>query len=296
MTAADFETRVIGWARARPEVEALVQIGSRAQGMGEGDQWSDWDYHLIVRSTRAFRSLDWLQEIAPCWCAHIEKTERGVCKVSAVFEGGLEADFVPLAAWQMKLVYWAMYRPRLAAFFPRLLIAGVRNTRMIVRPGYKILLGGARWEHRLGALRTEWPETRISNGDLLFHVTAFWRHAVWIQKKILRGESRAALRWHQVEMSPHLWALLEEEARLMDRSPRPEARKAEKWLDAQRLEQTHVILSADQNVLARALLAHLALFEEISASVAQKRGFALPDYSAVATWLRTGLRSLADQP
>ena len=53
-----------------------------------------------------------------------------------------------------------------------------------------------------------------------------------------------------------------------------EALKAEKWLDAKRLEQTKVVTGTDQQVLARALLAQITLFEEVSQSVA-RRNFGL---------------------
>ena len=76
--------------------------------------WSDWDFPFCQQfRTWQFYGTEWLAEIAPVWCAHAERTPRGVIKVSAVFEGGWEADFVPLAVWQMKLVYWGMRHPEL---------------------------------------------------------------------------------------------------------------------------------------------------------------------------------------
>jgi hypothetical protein len=119
---------------------------------------------------------------------------------------------------------------------------------------------------------------------------------VWVQKKCARGETRAALRWQQIELTDHVYALLAEEARLAGRQSRPEARKAEKWLDARRLGQTAVETSTDQRVLARALLGQITLFEEVCRSVAESRSFVLPDYSAVAAWLRQELTKLANLP
>ena len=293
MTPHDFEARIVEWARQQPDVEALVQIGSRVQAGGEVDGWSDWDYHLIVRSPSLYLNAQWPAQIAPCWCAHYEKTERGVVKLSAIFEGGLEADFVPLAAWQMKLVYWAMARPGLSRLHPSALRRGIATTQLVVGPGYKVILGGSAWEGRLAALSVAWPGRNISQEDFQFHAAAFWRHAVWVQKKCARGESRAALRWQQVELTDHVYALLAEEARLAGRPARPEARKAEQWLDAKRLTQTAMETGIDRRVLARALLVQITLFEEVCRSVAESRSFVLPDYSAVATWLRQELRKLA---
>lgn len=102
------------------------------------------------------------------------------------------------------------------------------------------------------------------------------------------------MHWLHKLVIEHVYALLEEEAWLADRVARPEALKAEKWLDARRLEQTAVETSTDQRVLARSLLTQISLFEEVCQSVAESRGFVLPDYSAVATWLRQELTKLTD--
>ena len=293
MTPHEFEARIADWARQQPDVVALVQIGSRVQPGGTVDVWSDWDYHLIVGDVSRYMNREWPAQIAPCWCSHYERTERGVVKLSAVFEDGLEADFVPLAAWQMKLVYWAMAHPGLSRLYPSALRRGIANTQLIVSLGYKVILGGPAWETRLEALAVSWPVKEFSSADFQFHAAAFWRHVVWVQKKIARGESRAALRWQQMELTDHVYALLAEEARLAGRVARPEARKAEKWLDAKRLAQTAIETGTDQRGLARALLAEIGLFEEVCRSVAESRGFAQPDYSVVAAWLRTELTKLA---
>lgn len=289
MIAAEFEARVVTWARTLPDLEALVQIGSRVQPGAVVDVWSDWDYQLIVRQPTRYHHRDWPAQIAPCWSVHSERTERAVTKLSAVFTGGWEADFVLLSAWQMKLACWAMRHPGAQGWFPPALRRGINNLRLVAGPGYRVVLGGPDWERRYAALAVPWPAPGFTTEDFQRHVAAFWRHAVWVGKKILRGELRAALRWAQVELREHSYALLAEEARLEGRTPRPEARKAEQWLNARRLEQTAIVTGIEQAQLARALLAELDLFVEVSASVAARRGFALPDYRAVEAWLRAEL-------
>jgi len=292
MTAEEFESRIVNWARSRTDIVALIQIGSRVQPSGVADKWSDWDYHLIVRNTDAYRKTEWLTEIAPCWSAYADRTERGVVKVSAIFYGGWEVDFVPIAAWQMKLVYWAMAHPRMNRLFPRLLQNGIANTQLVVAPGYRVVIGGAPWEIRLSALKIGWPQRSMPSRDFVAEVDGFWRHAVWVYKKIMRGENRAALRWMHRELAERRWTLLEQEARIAGRAARPEARMAEHWLGEQRLLQTAIETSTDQHVLAQALLAELSLFEEVSHNVASARGIELVDRSMVAVWMRTELRKL----
>lgn len=289
MTAPEFEARVIAWARTLPDLEALVQIGSRVQPGALVDAWSDWDYQLIVRQPARYHNRDWPAQIAPCWSAHFERTERAVTKLSAVFVGGWEADFVLLSAWQMKLACRAMRHPAAQGWFPGVLRQGIHNLRLVAGPGHRVVLGGRAWERRYAALAMPWPEPGFKEEDLQHHASAFWRHAVWVVKKILRGELRAALRWSHVELSGHTYALLAEEARLEGRAPRPEARKAEQWLGARRLQQTAITTGPDQAGLARALLAEMTLFREVTQSVAARRGFAVPDYGAVEAWLRAEL-------
>ncbi len=292
MTAQEFETSVVDWARAQPGLAALVLIGSRARPGGEVDEWSDWDYHLITDRPDRYLDPAWPARIAPVWHAHVERTERGVSKLSVIFAGGFEADFVPLAAWQMRLVYWAMARPGLAAVYPAALRRGIANTRLVVGPGHRVVVGGPAWERRLAALAAVWPEPGFTAEIFREHCGAFWRHAVWVQKKIARGELRAAHRWNQVEVMEHLLALLAEEARLAGRPARPEARKAEQWLESRRLEQTLLPGAPDRRVLARALLAEIGLFEEVAPAVARAHGFAVPDHAALGSWLRTELAPL----
>jgi len=124
-------------------------------------------------------------------------------------------------------------------------------------------------------------------------VDGFWRHSVGGYKKIMRGETRAALRWMHRELSERRWVLLEEEAKIGGRAARPEARKAELWLGKERLSQTAVSANVDQQSLARALLAEMTLFEEVSRRVAGERSFSLPNHSAVADWMRSDLNKLA---
>lgn len=134
----------------------------------------------------------------------------------------------------------------------------------------------------------------MSSNELAGHCAAFWQQAVWITKKIARPEPRSALHWLHRIVLDRVYALLEEEAWLAGRKARPEALKAEKWLDERRLSQTRMATDLDQKTLARALLAQLDLFEDLSRGIAAARGVELPDYSAVAGWVRSELAKLAN--
>ena len=293
MTASEFEARIIEWALRQSDIVALVQMGSRVQAGAVADVLSDWDFHLISTQPQRYFSPDWLAGIAQPWCAYAERTPRGVIKVSAIFENGLEANFIPLASWQMKLVYWSMRHPEWVKWMPARLHRGINDTRVILLgSGHKVLIGGKAWEQRLTALNVPWASMRMSAEEFSKHAAAFWPKSVWVAKKIARPEPRSAMHWLHKLVIEHVYAMLEEEAWLAGQVARPQALKAEKWLDERRLRQTAIVTGIEQALLARALLAELDLFVEVSASVASRRGFALPDYTAVEAWLRTELAKL----
>jgi len=290
MTQYEFLDRIIAWAKRQSDIAALIQIGSRVQQGGYVDEYSDWDFHLISTHPQRYHGGEWVKEIASPWCVHGERSLRGSMKISAVFEGGLEADFVLLAAWQMKLVYWAMRHPAREGLFPARLRRGILETRVILLgSGHRVHIGGHEWERRLSALQVPWRNRRMSNEELERHAGAFWQKSVWVAKKIARPEPRSALLWLHKLIGEHVYALLEEESWLAGRVARPEALKAERWLSKERLAQTEIETNLDQKVLAQALLAQIDLFEDVWRSVVAGKGVAFPDHAAVAAWLREAL-------
>jgi hypothetical protein len=296
MTPDEFEARTNRWARQQPDIEALIQIGSRVQAAGTADVLADWDYHLITTNPKKYLDLGWVSEIAAPWVVHAEPTRRGSIKVSAVFDDGLEADFVVLTSWQMKLVYWGMRHPQWRGWLPARFVRGIQDTRTILlNSGFRVIVGGAAWSLRLAALQVQWPPHRMNSEQFHEHVTGFWQKAVWVAKKIARPEPRSALHWLHKLIVEHTYSLLEEEAWLAGRSARPEALKAERWLDEERLKQTDIATSLDQRNLARVLLREIALFEQVSLRVGQAHGFVINDYKPVSTWLRSTLQEISGE-
>ena len=173
---------------------------------------------------------------------------------------------------------------------PSRLQRGIMETRtFLLGSGHRLVCGGDSWVRRLDALAIGWPEFRLSAEDFAGHVSAFWQKSVWLCKKILRPEPRSAMHWMHKLTTDHVYVLLAEEARLAGLAPRPEARKAEQWLSEKRLEQTAIATSIEQATLAKALLAEMELFEDVSREVAVARGFTYTDHSAAAAWMRTEL-------
>jgi hypothetical protein len=295
MTAPEFEAHIIAWARQQSDIHGLVLGGSRAKDGGRADHWSDWDFHLISGEPRRYYGTTWLSEIAPCLSAYSERTPRGVIKVSAIFVGGYEVDFVPLPAWQMKLVYWGMRHPDRMGWMPKRLVRGIQETRsFMLGSGYRLVFGDEKWNQRFEALNIyNWPELALSADEFAQHTAAFWTKAVWVCKKIARPELRSAMHWLNLLMVNYVYVLLAEEARLAGRAPRPEARKAEKWLDPKRLHQTAIAIKPEPAALAHVLRTEIDLFLEVSTIIAEKRNFTLKDYDPVQTWLKVELEKIS---
>ena len=53
--AQGWDEAVSAWARSRPDIQALVQIGSRVQEGSAVDAWSDYDYHLVTSRPGDYR-------------------------------------------------------------------------------------------------------------------------------------------------------------------------------------------------------------------------------------------------
>lgn len=294
MTAVEFEARIVNWAEERRDIDALILAGSRAGPPGAADDRSDWDFHVVSARPQAFHGTAWLAAIAPCWAAHAGITARGVMKVTAVFVGGWEADFIPLATWQMKLVYASMRRPGWAPLMPGRLRRGILETRaFLLGSGFRVLKGGPKWTGRLEALSTPWAEAVLAPEQFAKHVASFWPLAVWLAKRVARAELRAAVLWHAKLMTEQVYPLLAEEARLAGKKPRPEARKAEQWLGPERLAQTRIAPGLTAPEQARALLATIDLFQSTASSVAAQRGFPLAPHGELEQWLRRELARLA---
>lgn len=290
MSPQEFEDRVLQWAQGVDGLEALILGGSRATANTSVDEWSDWDFHVITRRPRDLAGTGWLDRIGPVWCAQWGVSPRGALKISAVFEGGLEADFIPISPWKMRLLYAAMRRPDRAKWYPGALRGGIHEVRKFMHAfGWRVMVGGAEWEQRLEALHVAWPERFLTEAEFDRTQAEFWPKAVWLLKKVARPEPRSAMHGLHAVLLAQVYPLLEEEARVAGKKSRSEARKAERWLDPERMSQTAIATDVEKVTLARALLATIDLFTEAAAKVAALRGFRVAEHAAVEEWLRSEL-------
>jgi hypothetical protein len=274
---------VSAWARSRTDIQALVQIGSRVQPGSNADAWSDYDYHLVTSRPGDYRDGSFTGEIGDCWVSGVQIAFGNAVKVTAVYEGAMEADFVILGSLDVRIVMAALRWPWTKAVWPGMLRRGVESFRIVAGPGWRVIKGGAPWEkryRRVTPLRAELTEAQFR--DLCGE---FWTQLVWAAKKAARGELRASQRALHVHLLENALRVLQEEALLEGRAAYPLSRRAEGWLTAEQLAGTDIHSSPDKAALLRALRRISEVFAEASRSLAARRGWSPPEPDRVRSWL-----------
>lgn len=271
------------WAHAQSDITALVQIGSRVQPTGTVDRWSDFDYQLITNRPKRYADGSFASEIADSWAVGASRAFGNVTKISAIFEETLEADFVILRNWEILVATTALRWPSTRQWWPTILRAGTEDLRRVAGLGWKVIKGGKPWERRYG--RITYFRAPLSKSSFDSICGEFWTQLVWATKKTVRGEYLAAQRtFHEVLFEKSL-RLLEEEAILNGKTAKPFARRAEQWLDPQRLEAALIPVSPERESLLTALDSTAALFADVSRAVAQANGWEYCSYAEIRDWL-----------
>ena len=95
MTYEELEARLAEWAKDRPEVRAVITVGSRARGTA--DRWSDLDV-LILTTDRTALAADpsWINTFGEAWLTYKDEANPGDPEWFVLFDGGLKFDAVLL--------------------------------------------------------------------------------------------------------------------------------------------------------------------------------------------------------
>jgi aminoglycoside 6-adenylyltransferase len=95
ITYQALENTIMQWATDRPDVRAVLLIGSRAQDNSTIDQYSDLD--LVIYTTRPAAydtDSNWIVSFGEIWLTVRSKTDVGDREWLVLFAGGVKADFV----------------------------------------------------------------------------------------------------------------------------------------------------------------------------------------------------------
>ncbi len=275
------------WAHSREDIRALVQIGSRVQGGAAVDAWSDYDYQLITTKPANYRDGSFSLELGPCWAFGGHVAFGNSVKVTAVYEGALEADFVVLRHVEVVIAMLAIRWPGSRALWPRALRRGVEDLRIVAAPGWKVIKGGRLWESRYSRITPF--RAALTSTEFERLCGEFWAQAVWAAKKAARGEFRASQRGIHEHLVENTLRMLQEEALLDGRQAYPLGRRAELWLTDEQLAGTDFATRPERSALIRAIGQVAGVFSKSSATVAARNGWSQRDSSGVLKWL-AGLR------
>jgi hypothetical protein len=277
---------VATWAHAQPDIRALVQIGSRVQLGATVDPWSDYDYHLVTSRPGRYADGSFCREFGPCWAFGAQTAFGNALKVTGVYAGALEADFVVLRHWEVRVAAAALSWPASERLWPAPLRAGVANLRIVAAPGWKVIKGGGAWEKRYARLRP--LRMPLSEAEFNGICGVFWTQLVWTAKKAQRGEFRAAQRAFHLQLVESALRMLQEGALQNGRQAFPLGRHAEAWLTEEQRKDTAFGTAPDRENLLAALGRITVVFELSSLAVAAKNGWTVGRYPEARAWL-TGL-------
>jgi len=212
------EAAVADWAEERDDVLAVLVVGSQARTEAPADRWSDLDLGLIVEEpARYLDNRDWLEEFGVPVLTFLEPTFEGSRERRVLYETGEDVDFVVLP-------------PSAVEQLPTTPGAAVALAR-----GYRVLVDRIGLEDRIATLVASAPAAPEPPTQVAFTELAndFWFHALWIAKKLRRGEVYTAVDCLDGYLKWRLVTLLGWHARAVDPSVDTwhEGRFLERWAD-----------------------------------------------------------------
>jgi hypothetical protein len=283
---AGWEASLSAWAHAQGDLRALVQIGSRVQKGAVVDAWSDYDYQLITTEPGKYRDGSFCRDLGKCWVSGMHVAFGNSLKITAVYEGALEADFVVLKSLDVAIATLALRWPATEGFWPRILRRGVADLRTVVGPGWRIIKGGAAWEKRYSRIAP--LQAVMTREEFTSLCGNFWAQAVWAAKKAQRGEFRACQRGIHEHLMDSCLRLFQEEALLGGRRGYPLGRRAESWLTQEQLASTAGGTRPEKGPLLDAIARLSEAFARSSSAVAAARGWVVVESAALRSWLASG--------
>ena len=276
--------RAAAWGRPRPDIRAAFILGSRARVEHPADEWSDLDLVIVANNPQQYlASAEWLEAIGTARLTFLEPTAvGGLVERRALFEGGHDVDFT---------------------FIPTELIQQMRDQAipiefaLVFRHGVRILFDkDATIAATVRALPADLPRpnapTPTDFGEL---VNDFLYHAIWVAKKLRRGEVFVAKSSCDTHMKRLLLRLIEWHAQAVH-GPAYQTwhagRFIELWADPRIIAALGATYAQyDAADVRRALYASLRVFHWIALEVADRLGYEYPHvaHTYVATWLQAQL-------
>ncbi len=266
---AAIEARVAAWAQREHEIRAVCVIGSRARVDHPADANSDLDLVLLtVAPDRLLEQDGWLAQLGTPWLSFIEPTTvGGGSERRVLFAGGADVDF-------------AVFTP---AQFDAVPLAALAS---VVGRGVRILLDTEGQLARVQARLDAQPPARPGPPSLQEYQAVgadFWYHALWVARKLRRGElytAKAACDGHMKDLLVRMLGWHAGATRDWARDTWHRGRFLEEWADPRALVQMREAYAhytpAD---IARALGVTMQIFGWVARETAVVLGDAYPTAS-----------------
>jgi len=275
--------RFTRWAATCHDISAATVIGSRARVDHPADEWADLDIMVVTTYPERYLSTTgWLENIGKPLLTFLEPTATGdQMERRVLFKGMLDVDFsiIPKRIVQQRLVDGIP--PQIAEIFSR---------------GTRVLLDKDGIADRFATYVSSvepWLPRPPTQNEFLEVIYDFLYHAVWIAKKLRRGElwtaifcldsymeSRCVLKmveWHVRATKGWTYDTWHKE------------RFLEEWGDPHTLKGLRETFAHyDETDIRRGLLATMDLFRKIAREIAEKLDYPYPTEldTQVAKWTR----------
>ncbi len=258
MTAA-----VAEWAAERPDIRALLLVGSHARSSAPADRWSDLDLIFFIEEPRMYHEdSTWFRQFGVPLVSFLEPKPDGHSDRRVIYETGEEVDFVLFPASAIE----------------RLGAGASESVAGLLARGYRLLIDRVGIADRLEASAAQWRV--LDPSQLAFDGLAsdFWYHALWTAKKLRRGEVFTALECLDGHMKDRLVTLLAWHARSLDSEVDTwhAGRFLERWADPGALATLErAYAHYDLRDVARALWETIDLFQRLEEETARRLGIAV---------------------
>jgi aminoglycoside 6-adenylyltransferase len=257
--------RLHAWAQTHPQVFGILVLGSRARTHTPADQWSDLDIVLLVEDPALILHDDqWLASVGTPSISFLESTAAGdLVERRLLFDGILDIDVIPMPL----------------AHAHHMQAHGVPDdVREIFAKGARIVYDSLGILAQISTAPYQPKDQTIDQAEFLNLVNDVWYHAIWIAKKLRRGETWTAKQCCDGFVKYRLLTMLEWHAQsTLKRTTWHAGRFLEQWADPRAVSAlSHCFAHYDNEDIWRALQHTMELFGWLARETAQALAIEYP--------------------